>query len=217
MQAAAASLPSRANPMIQKSTVVLALTTVIVAGAIGYAALRQPSPPAAAVPAIAQDASVGPAASPPIPTRASPTPPGVANHALPPEHEPEDGMDADELMLRGIQKLDASFQAEPIAPRWAAEQEQMITASFSPAALKAAAAPAPVSSAASCRSQTCRITATYKTELDAQVAQLNLLTAISPALPHAIMGEVPGADGSVQLVDKATPDKGGPRPNAPRN
>jgi len=149
-----------------------------------------------------------------MPSRPSPAPQGVASHVLPPEHEAEDAMDQDERVLRGIQKLEAKFQAEPIAPRWAAEQEQMITASFSPAALKAAAAPAPVSSAASCRSQTCRITATYKTELDAQVAQLNLVTAIAPSLPHAIMGEVTGADGSVQLFVYATPDNGGPPPPA---
>jgi hypothetical protein len=180
---------------MQKTTLALVLAALLIGAGIGVVAMRAAAPSAAkaAKPEATQVAE-------PTPTPAAPasyTSPVAA--AAPPLQAPRH-QDPDAQLLEQIQALDAKFQAEPIAPAWAMEKEQMIAATFSPEALKTAAAPAPISHEESCRSKTCRINVVYRSELDAQVAQLNLLGAISPSLSHATIAPVPGADGSMQLI-----------------
>jgi hypothetical protein len=200
--------------MTKKSTSILILVA-IVAVAAGVFAMRTASTPAAvSVDAGAANLAASDGTAPPAGPPASYTSPVLANKQATPPHDQEEGEDAEAKLLEGIQKLETKFQAEPMASAWAMENERMISGTFAPDTLKSNAAPAPLSHQEQCRSSTCRITATYKSEMDAEVAQLNLLAGISPSLPRAVMGQVPGNDGSVQLVVYASVGNGGPPPQA---
>jgi hypothetical protein len=183
--------------MMQKSTFVLLLAALLIGAGIGIAGMRAAAPADAKVAKAAAAEVAKPAPAPAAP--ASYTSPTIAA-GVPPALAAPRHQDPDAALLEQIQNLDTKFQAEPIVPAWAMEQEQMIAASFAPEALKLAAAPAPLSHEESCRSKTCRINVIYRNELDAQVAQLNLLGAISSSLSHATFGQISGADGSVQLI-----------------
>ena len=202
--------------MIQKPTLVLLFTAAIIAAAVAFVRLRGSAPEPASAPTVAAD-QTAPADAPILP----PALPNAAPAARAPqeraqfhEGDSEDLIETAEQRkdrtIRALQELDTKFQAEPVNPQWATPQEQMITASFSPEALKAKAAPTPLKHEESCRSNTCRISVTYKTPMDSQVGNFNLLAAISPSLTHAVFGEIPGGDGTVQMVVYASP--GGPKP-----
>jgi hypothetical protein len=108
--------------------------------------------------------------------------------------------DPDAAMLEQLQALDTKFEAEPVVPAWAMEKEQMIAATFSPEALKTAAAPAPLSHEESCRSKTCPHQRGLQERDRCAGGAAQLLGAISSSLSHTTGAAIPGADGSVQIV-----------------
>jgi len=66
--------------------------------------------------------------------------------------------------------------------------------------LAAIEAPLPISHDAECRSTSCRIRVTYRTEMDAQMGEVFLLGGIANELPSASFGRIVAPDGSVQIV-----------------
>jgi hypothetical protein len=201
-----------AIPMLRNTLIAFLVIAAGTAAWLGSSRLRS-EPAQAAVPTAAPaaeavvDVSARPAAAPP------PRLPAGPQAKLPPSAFPEeqDRRDPEQAKLEGIQKLDAQFMAERVVPQWSMEQERKISASFSPEALKLANAPAPLAREASCRSTTCKITATYASEMDAQVAHLNLMASI-PNLNRSVMGMLQGPDGAVQLVVYASASDGAAPP-----
>jgi len=195
---------------MQKPTIVLLLTAAVIAAALAYARLRPAPPPVKA--AVVTAPSIEPQAAP-APTFAPPAPSAVPPQA---SASPLGGdLDRNEQVLKDLHMVDTKFMSEPVTPRWAAAQENMIATALSAETLAAAKIPAPTSHEATCRSSTCRIKLNYKSQADLQLGQLNLLGAISGTLPQAIMGEVLGEDGSTQLVVYASPGRLPPKTPEP--
>lgn len=190
---------------LRHPVLLLALAAALVLAATWW--LRPPGsartvPDPVSMPSTATDARPQPASSP----RAA-----TASAADFESEDPYSAKDETARIAEGLEKLERKFQAEPVSPAWAAQQERMIANAFTPAALKEGGAPAPIEHQASCRSKTCRISVTYKTDMDAQVAQVVLLGSIAPSLARTTMGQIPAADGSVQLVLYADAGNGPPK------
>lgn len=99
-----------------------------------------------------------------------------------------------------LRALDNRLVVEPLAAGWAAAQERAVGAFLAPASLAREGLPPPRSRDVRCQSQLCRIRLAYDDEATAIAAQVPLLQAIAPGLPHARAFLLPRAAGGVDLV-----------------
>jgi hypothetical protein len=99
-----------------------------------------------------------------------------------------------------LRALDDRLVAEPLAAGWASAQERAVGTFLAPANLAREGLAAPRSRETRCQSRLCRIRLTYADESTALAAQLPLLQAIAPGLPHARTFLLPNPDGGVDLL-----------------
>lgn len=180
--------------MTRHTAVLTAAAVLAVAGLAWLAGARHAANTALPGATPSPVAKPAPAAPPAVAAAAAPAP-------LPTPHAggegPEDG---DAKLLDALGKLESKFQAEPISPQWAYQQEAVIAKAFAPETLARDGAPAPLDHEAHCRSTTCRVAATYRNAEDSRVAQLFVLGHLASNLPRTMLAEIPGADGTMQLV-----------------
>jgi hypothetical protein len=99
-----------------------------------------------------------------------------------------------------LRMLDDRLIAEPLAAGWAAAQERAVGTFLAPGNLARQGLAAPSSRETRCQSRLCRIRLTYADESTALAAQVPLLQAIAPGLPHARAFLLPNPDGGVDLL-----------------
>jgi hypothetical protein len=99
-----------------------------------------------------------------------------------------------------LRALDDRLVAEPLAAGWATAQERAVDAFLAPASLARERLSPPRSRETRCQSRLCRIRLTYDDEATAVAAQVPLLQAIAPGLPHARSFLLPRSGGGVDLV-----------------
>jgi hypothetical protein len=99
-----------------------------------------------------------------------------------------------------LHALDDRLVAEPLATGWATAQERVVDGFFAPASLAREGLPPPHARETRCQSQLCRIRLTYDDEATATAAQVPLLQAIAPGLPHARSFLLRRPGGGVDLV-----------------
>jgi hypothetical protein len=99
-----------------------------------------------------------------------------------------------------LRQLDDRLVAEPLAAAWATEQERAVSAFLAPASLAREGLAPPRSRETRCQSRLCRIRLGYADEAAAAAAEVALLQAIAPGLPHARSFLLPRQGGGVDLV-----------------
>lgn len=122
-----------------------------------------------------------------------------------PEHSHDSHrlVSAQELQAELISELgllDRKFQSEQISPTWSSKTWRLIDNALSAETLASKQAPSPIAHDAECRTFTCRIRVTYRTEMDAQMGEIFLLGDIATELPSANFGRLVAADGTIQIV-----------------
>ena len=98
-----------------------------------------------------------------------------------------------------ISALDKSFDAEPLDAAWALREEGAIARFFDAASLGAKELPMPRQLVARCRSMSCRIGATYASEIEAEEATQRLAMHLGVALPYGAVMPRQLADGSIEV------------------
>jgi hypothetical protein len=144
----------------------------------------------------------GAPAWPTVPARAASarasTVPALAHRAG--NGAPADAATAHVQLQAQLHALDDRLVRDPLSPDWAARQERAVDAFVAPASLAREHLPAPVDRDTRCQSSLCRIRLRYADEETAQRAQVALLLALAPTLPHAQSFLLVQPDGAVDLV-----------------
>ena len=113
---------------------------------------------------------------------------------------PADPVQAAAQQQAQLRALDDRLVAEPLVAGWATAQERAVGAFLAPASLAREGLPPPRSRETRCQSRLCRIRLTYDDEAAAMAAEVPLLQAIAPGLPHARSFLLPRPDGGVDLL-----------------
>lgn len=127
--------------------------------------------------------------------------PEAANtqHAHGPEG-PQSQATTDARMEQAKRQAEAAFAAEPVSQAWASRQSKVIAHAFSAERLAQLNSPAPRVQEAQCRSRSCRISAVYANQAQAEEAQLFLLSDIAGTLGRTRPFQRTLPDGSVELT-----------------
>ncbi|MGH8028750.1 MAG: hypothetical protein ACREO3_02330 [Arenimonas sp.] len=99
-----------------------------------------------------------------------------------------------------LRSLEDRLVRDPLSATWAAQQERVVDKFLAPASLAREGLPAPRLHETRCQSHLCRIRLGYADEATALAAQVVLLQAIAPTLPHARSFVLPRPDGGADLL-----------------
>lgn len=98
-----------------------------------------------------------------------------------------------------IRSLDARLVEEPLDAAWSAREERSIHRFFEPGSLVAEGLAKPDAADGVCMSTTCRITARYANEADAEEATQRLAMHLADAMPYGAVMPRQLADGAIEV------------------
>ena len=98
-----------------------------------------------------------------------------------------------------IALLDARFAAEPLDSAWAAREERALDEFFAPEALAAQGLRAPAGFQAGCHRDTCRISARFSDQIEAEMTTQRLAMHVAARLPYGAVMPRMLNDGSIQI------------------